>query len=138
MLGRFCCTCKTLWCTRSTAVGAVVLDRIEPGHTVAHPFLLDLHGHIPAQLCWGWLIQGFLCRQSFCEKEGLSFIETSALESTNVELAFQRILTEIYHIVSKKVLGESDGNGPKPGEGTRIVVSTENNEAAAKKSGCCG
>lgn len=76
--------------------------------------------------------------QSFCEKEGLSFIETSALESTNVELAFQRILTEIYHIVSKKVLGESDGNGPKPGEGTKIVVSTENNEAAAKKSGCCG
>ena len=41
--------------------------------------------------------------QQFCEKEGLSFIETSALESTNVELAFQRILTEIYHIVSKKV-----------------------------------
>ena len=38
--------------------------------------------------------------QQFCEKEGLSFIETSALESTNVELAFQRILTEIYHIVS--------------------------------------
>ena len=76
--------------------------------------------------------------QSFCEKEGLSFIETSALESTNVELAFQRILTEIYHIVSKKVLGESDSNGPRPGEGTRIVVSTENNEAAAKKSGCCG
>ena len=41
--------------------------------------------------------------QQFCEKEGLSFIETSALEATNVELAFQRILTEIYHIVSKKV-----------------------------------
>ena len=40
--------------------------------------------------------------QQFCEKEGLSFIETSALEATNVELAFQRILTEIYHIVSKK------------------------------------
>lgn len=41
--------------------------------------------------------------QAFCEKEGLSFIETSALESTNVELAFQRILTEIYQIVRKKV-----------------------------------
>lgn len=33
--------------------------------------------------------------QAFCEKEGLSFIETSALESTNVELAFQKILTEV-------------------------------------------
>jgi Ras-related protein Rab-11A len=42
--------------------------------------------------------------QAFCEKEGLSFIETSALESTNVEKAFQQILTEIYHIVSKKAI----------------------------------
>ena len=47
--------------------------------------------------------------QSFCEREGLSFIETSALEATNVEQAFQRILTEIYHIVSKKALAAEDG-----------------------------
>lgn len=40
--------------------------------------------------------------QAFCEREGLSFIETSALEATNVEKAFQQTLTEIYHIVSKK------------------------------------
>jgi hypothetical protein len=46
--------------------------------------------------------------KAFCEKEGLSFIETSALESTNVEQAFQRILTEIYHIVSKKALASED------------------------------
>jgi Ras-related protein Rab-11A len=47
--------------------------------------------------------------QAFCEREGLSFIETSALEATNVEQAFQRILTEIYHIVSKKALASEDG-----------------------------
>ena len=29
----------------------------------------------------------------FTEKNGLSFIETSALDSTNVEIAFQNILT---------------------------------------------
>ena len=46
--------------------------------------------------------------QAFCEKEGLSFIETSALEATNVEQAFQRILTEIYHIVSKKALASEE------------------------------
>ena len=50
--------------------------------------------------------------QAFCEKNELSFIETSALESTNVEKAFQQILTEIYHIVSKKVL-DSEDNRPK-------------------------
>lgn len=76
--------------------------------------------------------------QQFCEKEGLSFIETSALESTNVELAFQRILTEIYHIVSKKSLA-SDDNPNKPGEGVKIVVSPENNDTSEKKKpACCG
>lgn len=52
--------------------------------------------------------------QGYCEKEGLSFIETSALESTNVEKAFQQILTEIYHIVSKKVI-DADDKGTKVG-----------------------
>jgi hypothetical protein len=50
--------------------------------------------------------------QGYCEKEGLSFIETSALESTNVEKAFHQILTEIYHIVSKKVI-DADDKGAK-------------------------
>jgi GTPase SAR1 family protein len=50
--------------------------------------------------------------QAYCEKEGLSFIETSALESTNVEKAFHQILTEIYHIVSKKAI-DADDKGSK-------------------------
>ncbi|VVD02697.1 unnamed protein product [Leptidea sinapis] len=33
--------------------------------------------------------------KAFAEANGLSFIETSALDSTNVEPAFQNILTEI-------------------------------------------
>ncbi|KAK9810191.1 hypothetical protein WJX72_006464 [[Myrmecia] bisecta] len=75
--------------------------------------------------------------QAFCEKEGLSFIETSALESTNVELAFQKILTEIYHIVSKKALASND-DGAKPSEGgTRIVVTETPAEGEKKKSSCC-
>ncbi|KAM1634771.1 hypothetical protein ACFX1X_012994 [Malus domestica] len=46
--------------------------------------------------------------QSLAEREGLSFLETSALEATNVEKAFQTILTEIYHIVSKKALAAQE------------------------------
>ncbi|KAM3824491.1 ras-related protein Rab-11A-like [Vipera latastei] len=42
--------------------------------------------------------------KSFAEKNGLSFIETSALDSTNVEAAFQNILAEIYRIVSQRQL----------------------------------
>jgi len=49
----------------------------------------------------------------------LSFIETSALEATNVEKAFQQILTEIYHIVSKKVI-DADDKGAKVRERRRL------------------
>jgi Ras-related protein Rab-11A len=52
--------------------------------------------------------------QNVIVPQGLSFIETSALESTNVEKAFQQILTEIYHIVSKKVI-DADDKGAKVG-----------------------
>lgn len=49
--------------------------------------------------------------QAYCQKEGLSFIETSALESTNVEKAFHQILTVIYETVSKKVMDADDKAG---------------------------
>lgn len=72
--------------------------------------------------------------QAFCEREGLSFIETSALESTNVESAFQRILTEIYHIVSKKALASEDKQAPE--SGTKIVIDDKAKEEK-KKPACC-
>nr|GLL33761.1 serine/threonine-protein phosphatase PP1 isozyme 2-like [Ipomoea trifida] len=56
--------------------------------------------------------------QALAEKEGLSFLETSALEALNVEKAFQTILSEIYHIVSKKALAaqEAAANTALPGD----------------------
>ncbi|GFZ01693.1 RAB GTPase homolog A2C [Actinidia rufa] len=39
--------------------------------------------------------------QALAETEGLSFLETSALEAFNIERAFQAILTEIYHIIAR-------------------------------------
>jgi Ras-related protein Rab-11A len=75
--------------------------------------------------------------QSFSEKEGLSFIETSALESTNVEKAFQRILTEIYRIVSKKALASEESTTAGPGEGTAIVVGQDTDSTDLKKKGTC-
>ncbi|KAK2993146.1 hypothetical protein RJ640_015333 [Escallonia rubra] len=60
--------------------------------------------------------------QSLAEKEGLSFLETSALEAYNIEKAFQTILTEIYHIISKKALAaqEAAATTALPGQGTTI------------------
>ncbi|KAJ4966965.1 hypothetical protein NE237_018814 [Protea cynaroides] len=72
--------------------------------------------------------------QSFAEKEGLSFIETSALEAINVEKAFQTILAEIYRIISKKNLSSGEPAPANIKEGQTIDVS--GSEANMKKS-CC-
>lgn len=41
---------------------------------------------------------------SLAEAEGLFFMETSALDSTNVKRAFEIVIREIYNNVSRKVL----------------------------------
>ncbi|GMY05002.1 ras-related protein RABA2a [Fagus crenata] len=72
--------------------------------------------------------------QGYAEKEGLSFIETSALEATNVEKAFQTILAEIYRIISKKLLSSDEPAPASIKEGKTIVVG--GSEANTKKP-CC-
>uniref|UniRef100_A0A2P2IIS2 Uncharacterized protein n=1 Tax=Rhizophora mucronata TaxID=61149 RepID=A0A2P2IIS2_RHIMU len=42
--------------------------------------------------------------KSLAEDEGLFFMETSALDSTNVQTAFELVIREIYSNVSRKVL----------------------------------
>ncbi|CAL9128114.1 unnamed protein product [Musa textilis] len=77
--------------------------------------------------------------QSFAEKEGISFLETSALEAINVEKAFQIILAEIYRIISKKPLSSSTNPKPRPTEsikeGNTIVVSGP--DVNNSQSRCC-
>ncbi|KAL5704057.1 Ras-related protein RABA2a [Ranunculus cassubicifolius] len=72
--------------------------------------------------------------QSYAEKEGLSFIETSALEALNVEKAFQTILGEIYRIISKKNLSSDESAVTSIKEGKTLVV--EGAETTTKKP-CC-
>ncbi|EXB84505.1 Ras-related protein RABA5c [Morus notabilis] len=42
--------------------------------------------------------------KSLAEEEGLFFMETSALESTNVQTAFEMVIREIFNNISRKVL----------------------------------
>ncbi|GAB4849171.1 Ras- protein RABA2a [Ancistrocladus abbreviatus] len=72
--------------------------------------------------------------QSFAEKEGLSFIETSALEATNVEKAFQVILSEIYRFISKKSLSSNEEASANIKEGQTIFVGAS--DSVTKKT-CC-
>ncbi|CAF2051800.1 unnamed protein product [Brassica napus] len=71
--------------------------------------------------------------RSLAEKEGLSFLETSALEASNIEKAFQTILSEIYHIISKKALAAQEAAGNLPGQGTAINISES---SVDNKKGC--
>ncbi|KAJ4714479.1 Ras-related protein like [Melia azedarach] len=78
--------------------------------------------------------------KEFAEKEGLFFLETSALEATNVENAFMTVLTEIFNIVNKKNLaageGQSNGN-PASLSGKKIIVPGPAQEIPAKSNMCC-
>ncbi|GJN22700.1 hypothetical protein PR202_gb10294 [Eleusine coracana subsp. coracana] len=72
----------------------------------------------------------------FAEREGLSFVETSALDATNVDKAFETLLTEIYRTVSKKALASEDAAASGAvGEGQSIQVS--GGESGAQTRSCC-
>ncbi|GJT96870.1 Ras-related protein RGP1-like protein [Tanacetum coccineum] len=76
--------------------------------------------------------------KEFAEREGLFFMETSALEATNVEPAFLTILTEIYRTVSKKSLvanEEAEGSSALL-KGTNILVGQEP-VSGGSKFNCC-
>tara|TARA_B100000524_G_scaffold205091_1_gene107091 strand:- start:282 stop:710 length:429 start_codon:yes stop_codon:yes gene_type:complete len=73
--------------------------------------------------------------KSFAESNNLAFIETSALDATNVDLAFETILIEIYRIVTRKTL-EAGGEAPQPDANTQKIVLGQGG-AKAKKGGCC-
>ncbi|XP_039608493.1 RAB11a, member RAS oncogene family, like [Polypterus senegalus] len=74
--------------------------------------------------------------KAFAEKNGLSFIETSALDSSNVELAFQTILTEIYRIVSQRqITGKIDPDFPP--SSNVVPITMPPTSPSNKQTGCC-
>jgi Ras-related protein Rab-11A len=73
--------------------------------------------------------------RAFSTENGLSFIETSALDASNVESAFQTILTDIYRIVSSKSL-EQSADPIRPPTDTFKVTPSED-PATNQGSKCC-
>lgn len=71
---------------------------------------------------------------AFAENEGTFFMETSALESMNVEDAFTEVLTQIHQVVSKKALEVGNDPAAVP-KGQTINVNDD--VSAVKKAGCC-
>lgn len=80
--------------------------------------------------------------KALAEAEGLFFMETSALDSSNVAAAFQTVVKEIYNILSRKVMKSQElrtqdaaviGNGK-----TVVLQGQENSEAVVvEPKRCC-
>ncbi|XP_037532021.1 ras-related protein Rab-25b isoform X1 [Nematolebias whitei] len=67
--------------------------------------------------------------KDFAEKKGLLFLETSALQSTNVEAAFSRVLAEIHKKVSSKEVVR--------GSISAVTLNSSRAENSEEKKPCC-
>lgn len=70
--------------------------------------------------------------QGFAEKNKLTFIETSALDSSNVENAFQSLLAEIYREMSSPKNSDDGGADQQKQPSVPIDIHEEQ-----EKKGCC-
>jgi Ras-related protein Rab-11A len=74
--------------------------------------------------------------KDFAEDNNLAFIETSALDATNVDLAFETILLEIYRIVRKNLeAGKYDPDRPAPSMIGTVPIMPH--KPTGKGGGCC-
>ena len=75
---------------------------------------------------------------AFAQKESLSFIETSALDGTNVDEAFHQILAQIYKAASRELL---EGGKTPAGKSEIVKVDASPEEGGSenpkKEGGCC-
>ena len=80
---------------------------------------------------------------TFAQQHGLSFIETSALDSTNVEKAFEWLINEVFTQQVRNMgptqsnSKSTGGSGPKPPDSGNAIKLTSAPAAAEKKKGCC-
>lgn len=59
------------------------------------------------------------------------------MDASNVELAFQNILTEIYRIVSSKALDQGEGGQNVLGGERKVLEISKSADNDAAKKGCC-
>lgn len=76
--------------------------------------------------------------KAFAEREKLAFIETSALDATNVDVAFESILVDIYNIVTRKNLEGGGEASSRAGDKDATIKIDGANAAQPKNTKCCG
>ncbi|CAI9271448.1 unnamed protein product [Lactuca saligna] len=77
--------------------------------------------------------------KKLAENEGLFFMETSALDSTNVKTAFELVIKEIYNNVSRKVLNSDSYKSEL--SMNRVTLDNRGDDDGSKqnqsRSSCC-
>ena len=73
--------------------------------------------------------------QAYADKMAMPLIETSAINSTNVEAAFETITKQLIESRSGKVATKSTSTVDK--SNVRTLTAPSSDKAAAKKSSCC-
>ncbi|XP_073027326.1 ras-related protein RABA5a-like isoform X2 [Primulina eburnea] len=81
--------------------------------------------------------------KSLAESQGLFFIETSALDSSNVVAAFQTVVKEIYDILSRKAIQSQELKHKETGripDGQTVVLEADDSDkmdGQSEKRWCC-
>lgn len=80
--------------------------------------------------------------KALAEAQGLFFMETSALDSSNVAAAFETVVKEIYGILSRKVFQSQElkrNELSSLSNGKTVILQGETNEANGQntRNGCC-
>ncbi|XP_077212300.1 ras-related protein RABA5c-like [Tasmannia lanceolata] len=76
--------------------------------------------------------------KSLAESEGLFFMETSALDATNVRMAFEIVIKEIYNNVSRKVLNSDSYKAELSLNRVSLVNDgTDGSKQIPNKYSCC-
>jgi Ras-related protein Rab-11A len=73
----------------------------------------------------------------FAEAEGLFFMETSALDSTNVKRAFELVIKEIYSSVSRKILNSDSYKAELSLNRVSIDGESKDDQKQSNRFGCC-
>ncbi|XP_072964158.1 ras-related protein RABA5a-like [Typha angustifolia] len=79
--------------------------------------------------------------KTLAETQGLFFMETSALDSSNVAAAFQTVVREIYNILSRKVFQSKEKRSEKSslsnGKTVILQAGTDETNNGGKRYWCC-
>ena len=86
---------------------------------------------------WSYLYQsGIMVNFTFAVANKLLFIETSALDATNIDAAFEELLGNIYNIVASKNLSPTaEKSNVKPSARTSLILPSEPQKKDS--TGCC-